>query len=102
MKTTLTKITGLIAAFLMLACIAPTFAQDGKDYITIKGVVKDKTTKRALEYVSISVPGSNIGTVTNINGEFSIKIKDSLNARSIKVSHLGYSTQNQNIRKEDM
>ena len=60
MKTTLTKITGLIAAFLMLACIAPTFAQDGKDYITIKGVVKDITNKRALEYVSISVPGSNI------------------------------------------
>jgi hypothetical protein len=102
MKTTFTKIAGLLAAVMMLACIAPTFAQGGKDYITVKGVVKDKTTKRALEYVSISVPGSNIGTVTNINGEFSLKIKDSLNAKSIKVSHLGYSTHNQNIRKEDM
>lgn len=102
MKTTFTKIAGLLAAVIMITLAAPSWSQDVKDYITIKGVVKDKVTRRALEFVNISVPGSNIGTVTNINGEFSIKIKDSLNAKNIKISHLGYSNHTQHIRKEDM
>lgn len=102
MKTTLTKIAGLVTALMLLSWITPTFAQEVKDYITIKGVVKDKNTRRALEYVSISVPGTNVGTVTNVNGEFSLKIKESLNAKNIKVSHLGYSNYTQNIRKSDL
>jgi hypothetical protein len=102
MKTTLTKIAGLVTVLMLLSWITPTFAQEVKDYITIKGVVKDKNTRRALEYVSISVPGTNVGTVTNVNGEFSLKIKESLNAKNIKVSHLGYSNYTQNIRKSDL
>nr|WP_255495135.1 carboxypeptidase-like regulatory domain-containing protein [Dysgonomonas sp. 521] len=60
------------------------------DYITVSGVVKDKKTKKKLEYVSISVPGTNVGTITNVDGEFSIKIKDSLQTRGIDLSRIGY------------
>ena len=68
----------------------PMYAQVNTDYLTISGVVKDKRTKKNLEYVSVSVPGTNIGTITNADGEFSIKIKKSHNAKAIKISHIGY------------
>lgn len=59
-------------------------------YITVSGTVKDKQSKKRLEYVNISVPGSNIGTITNSEGEFSIKVKQSLRAKTLEISHLGY------------
>lgn len=59
-------------------------------YITVSGTVKDKQSKKRLEYVNVSVPGSNVGTITNSEGEFSIKVKLSLRAKSLEISHLGY------------
>ncbi len=59
-------------------------------YITVSGVVKDQQNKKKLEYVNVSVSGSNIGTITNSDGIFSIKIKKSLEAKQIQVSHIGY------------
>ena len=38
-------------------------------------IVKNKDNKRKLENVNVSVPGTNIGTVTNADGVFSLKIK---------------------------
>ena len=37
---------------------------------------KRQDNKRKLENVNVSVPGTNIGTVTNADGVFSLKIKD--------------------------
>lgn len=59
-------------------------------YITVSGTVKDKQSKKRLEYVNVSVPGSQVGTITNNEGEFSIKVKLSLRAKTLEVSHLGY------------
>lgn len=59
-------------------------------YITVSGTVKDKQSKKRLEYVNISVPGSNVGTITNSEGEFSIKVRQSLRAKTLEISHLGY------------
>jgi hypothetical protein len=87
-----------IAAILLFGAtlwgmITPLQAQnDAKDdeYITISGMVRDQKSKKKLEYVNIAVQGSNIGTVTNSDGEFSIKIKNSLLAKEIQLSHVGY------------
>lgn len=59
-------------------------------YITVSGTVKDKQSKKRLEYVNISIPGSNVGTITNSEGEFSIKVRQSLRAKTLEISHLGY------------
>lgn len=59
-------------------------------YRTISGVVRDKQSKRKLEYVNVSVPGTNIGTVTNTDGEFTIKVADHIKTRAVQVSHIGY------------
>ncbi|MGM9796806.1 MAG: carboxypeptidase-like regulatory domain-containing protein [Parabacteroides sp.] len=77
----------------LLACgINPLRAQDQADesFITISGVVKDKQTKKRLGYVNLSVPGTSVGTITNEEGEFSIKVRNSLQAAQVEVSHIGY------------
>ena len=40
--------------------------------------------------MNISVPGTNIGTVTNKDGKFVLKLKKSLSANVIEISHIGY------------
>ncbi|MDH6305777.1 hypothetical protein M2459_003511 [Parabacteroides sp. PF5-5] len=60
------------------------------DYITVSGIVRDQKSRKKLEYANISIPGSNIGTVTNTEGGFSIKIKNTLLAKEVEVSHVGY------------
>ncbi|MDR2969085.1 MAG: carboxypeptidase-like regulatory domain-containing protein [Tannerellaceae bacterium] len=63
---------------------------ENETFITVSGVVKDQKSKRKLEYVNVTVPGTNIGTVTNADGEFSLKVVKSLNANTVQVSHIGY------------
>lgn len=81
---------GLLLIMLLIGNFSPISAQDDSDYITVSGVVKDKQSKKRLEYVNISIPGSNTGTITNSDGEFSIKIKDVEAAKQVEVSHIGY------------
>ena len=92
MKTKTVQIinTLIIIIFLSGSNITYSKAQDKPNYITIEGVVKDKQNKKKLEYVNISVPGTNVGVVTNINGEFSLKIQDSLQVEEVEFSHIGY------------
>lgn len=63
--------------------------QCGK-YTIVSGVIKDKSNKKKLEHVNVSIPESNIGTITNTDGEFSLKIPESIQAKDIEVSHIGY------------
>ncbi|MDO4702585.1 MAG: carboxypeptidase-like regulatory domain-containing protein [Tannerella sp.] len=68
------------------------FAQEaGSDFITVNGVVKDKQTNKKLVSVNVSIPQTTVGTVTNADGYFSIKVKDSLQAKNLEFSHIGYA-----------
>lgn len=80
----------------------PALAQEESDFITVSGVVKDQKNKKGLEYVNISVPGSNLGTVTNTDGEFSIKIPQTLPVDRIKISHIGYLNTLISIKDKDI
>ena len=56
----------------------------------VKGKVLDALTSSPLPGVSVSIKGSNVGTVTNVNGEYSIQA----NSQSVLVfKFLGYSNQ---------
>jgi len=90
METRIKQI-GLAALFIALfSGITNVFAGDGESYFTISGVVKDKSSKKKLEYVNISVPGSKISSITNEDGAFILKIKDSIQAKEIEFSRIGY------------
>jgi hypothetical protein len=77
-------------------------AAKGQGFVTISGVVKDQSSKRTLEYVNISVPGTSIGTVTNADGGFSIKISDSIPASALEISYLGYRSQRYPVNGRDV
>ena len=92
MKALCKQTMGFILMILLACGVTSIKAQDSADdeFITVSGVVKDKQTRKKLEYVNISIPGTNVGTITNNDGEFSIKVKNGLHARQVEVSHIGY------------
>jgi hypothetical protein len=93
MKTRIKILTTLFSFILPILTVTPALSQAEKGFYTVKGVVKDKTTNKTLEYANIFVSGTNIGTVSNKDGEFTIKIKNELNAKTIEVSRIGYSSE---------
>lgn len=101
MKTRLFQTTGLLLMLLVLGSAFPVFA-GSSSFTIINGVVKDKQTKKKLEQVSVSIPGTGIGTVTNADGVFSLKIADDINATTLAISHIGYFNQRLEIKDHEM
>lgn len=67
--------------------------------ITIKGKVIDASNKKALQYVNIFIKGTNIGTVSNIEGEFDFNIPIKYEMDSITFSFIGYQKKTIKINK---
>jgi hypothetical protein len=67
-------------------------------YIVISGHIYDKENKAAIPFASIGITEENIGTITNNDGFFLLKIPDSLIGTSLVVSHLGYMGQHIPVR----
>ena len=103
MKKLASIAVGWLMAFLLLG-ISPLWAQEeAGNYFTITGIVKNKDNKRKLENVNVSVPGTNIGTVTNADGVFSLKIKGTETILGLEVSHIGYLNSQVSLKdKEDV
>jgi len=57
---------------------------------SFKGKVIDRERKEVLPYTGISILRSHIGTISNIDGNFELKIPESMNQDTIVVSHIGY------------
>lgn len=95
------SMSALVAFCLLVAETAlPLTAQSTQDVITVNGIVKDRNNRRILEYVNVAVPGSHIGTITNSDGVFTLKIKKSKNPLFIEFSHLGYRTQRVAVKED--
>lgn len=65
--------------------------------ILFRGKVIDREEKIALPYASISIERSSIGTITNSDGEFELKIPEAMRADTVVFSSLGYRTYYQPI-----
>ncbi|MNK20790.1 TonB dependent receptor [compost metagenome] len=57
--------------------------------ILVKGKVSDESTGETLPGVSIRAKGTNIGTVTNASGEFSLNVEEN---SILTISYMGYKT----------
>lgn len=90
MKTTISKFRMFLLVALM-ALSGNILAQNGESYQTIRGSLKDSKTKQSLPFANITVLGNHVGTVSNGDGDFTLKIQKSLNAKTILVTHLGYN-----------
>lgn len=62
-------------------------------HFTIEGAVTDKYSNEPVPFASVGVPSDAIGTITNLNGEFRLRLPDSLRSSSILLSHIGYIPQ---------
>lgn len=90
MKRIISKLLQVSMIIVLVACFGMAYGQNNDEYTTVYGVVKDSKTRDAIPFASISIPGSNIGTVSNSEGEFTIKVLKSLEATEIEISHIGY------------
>jgi hypothetical protein len=91
MKPLIKHIVHLGLAITLLASFATTFGQTGDDsFTTITGIAKDTKTRQPVVFASVTIPGTNIGTVTNSEGEFILKVGNSLKAEVFEITHLGY------------
>ncbi|MCX6285883.1 MAG: carboxypeptidase-like regulatory domain-containing protein [Bacteroidetes bacterium] len=73
-------------------------AKDTIKNVIIKGHIYDKENKTAVPFATVGIVEENIGTVTNSDGVFTIKIPSSLIGTSLVVSHLGYMSQTIPVR----
>jgi hypothetical protein len=92
------KHISLIAVVLLLAFTVQTASagnlKDKKtnqqNLITIKGKVIDAESRAPLVFATVAVKETNVAIITNIDGEFTLKVGDLSNSKSIVVSFLGY------------
>lgn len=61
-----------------------------KYFVEYKGIVVDRSSGNPLVFANILLEGSNVVTVTNGEGEFSIKIPTSVKQNKILVRFMGY------------
>lgn len=73
-------------------------ASDSVRNIIIKGHVFDNQDKKPVPYASVGIQEDNIGTITNADGFFILKLPAKFAGASLLVSHLGYQNQKIPIR----
>lgn len=89
----------LFLAFIFLAthinATTLTFLQEESNatmsYKEFKGKVLDSETQKPLASAHISIEASNINTITNSEGEFSLKVSKAFLEKNIIISFLGYT-----------
>lgn len=64
--------------------------QDLQSYQTIKGKIVDSETGNPLIFATVAVQATNVATVTNLDGEFVLKIAKELTDPKIEVLYIGY------------
>ncbi|MCH5232340.1 MAG: carboxypeptidase-like regulatory domain-containing protein [Muribaculaceae bacterium] len=77
---------------LLVCCTSFVLTVNGETLVTISGTIKNAKNKKVIENVSLTVPGTNIGTVTNAEGFFSLKIPGSNLANGIKAEQIGFQS----------
>lgn len=85
--------TGIVIRLLLLFFAVGQQAVWGQDvslFRTISGKVIDRESKERLAFVSVELAGTNVATITNTDGEFSLKIPLSDDKAEIEFSYIGY------------
>jgi outer membrane receptor protein involved in Fe transport len=84
------KILKFCISLLLMMCNISVFAQTR----TIKGTVKDEQGTEIIG-ATVSVPGTKVAAVTDLDGNFSVDVPES--ATKLKINYIGYSDQIINI-----
>ena len=63
---------------------------DTSQFFEYKGVVLNSKSNKPLEFASVVVNNSNISTISNIDGEFLLKVPKDLLSNSVTITYLGF------------
>ena len=75
---------------LQVQCPVVTTSKDTLAYFTLEGKLQDNQSGAPIAYGTVGVVGTSIGSITNQDGEFRLRLPDSLRQGRIGVSHVGY------------
>ena len=67
--------------------------QDTIKFVTVRGHIIDNENKTPVPYAAIGIAEENIGTITNADGYFELKVPVSFVGSALLVSHLGFLSQ---------
>lgn len=81
---------GFYQASLALPLLPKSNQPDTLTYVQFKGSVIDQETRNPLAFASLSLEKTNIATITNTEGEFSLKVPKSMKEGKVTISYLGY------------
>ncbi|MDC7995409.1 carboxypeptidase-like regulatory domain-containing protein [Altibacter sp. HG106] len=93
MKSFLSSVGLSLLCLSMLFVTSAGIAQELSEFTQFEGTVVDQATNTPLSSVSLSVQNTAISTVTNSEGEFTLKVPNESLNQSIVVSLLGYQPQ---------
>jgi hypothetical protein len=82
----------LLVLFLTLSGIENAVAQEADNFKEFKGVVINARSKKSLEFATLSVTNTNISSVSNVDGEFSLKVPTESLGESVLISYLGFKS----------
>jgi hypothetical protein len=87
----------IIAMIMMTASAAYALNPDDEDqqpdtlnYVLLRGTVEDEDSGDPLAFATVAIEGSNIATVSNSNGDFSLKVPKNKTIENIRISFIGY------------
>lgn len=63
------------------------------NFIRLGGKVVDRETSQPLAFATVGLPSLALGTITNLDGTFTLRIPVGFHDSSVVVSHIGYSPQ---------
>jgi len=100
-STIITAIILILIGFSRPALASPAIPKsnqpDTLTYVQYKGSVSDQETRSPLAFASLTLNGTNIATVTNSEGEFSLKVPKNLTEGKVTVAFIGYKNKILNI-----
>lgn len=76
--------------------------EDSSKFVSIKGKVIDSSTKKSVPYTNIYLVGTNLGTISNNDGEFLLKVPVAYSNTPIRFSFMGYKSQDLTVEQLKM
>lgn len=83
--------TLLLAAFTVPAVAASAIQDDTLSYVLVQAKVRDAETRKPVPFVTVVLQQSDIATVTNTDGDFTLKIPKNIPGLKIDFSCMGYN-----------
>ena len=81
----------LMVTFIFSGTVFANNEGEEENFTHFRGTVTDSRSNDALVFATLSVEGANVATVCNSEGEFLIKVPNSMLNRNMVISYIGYA-----------